>query len=75
MKTTQGLEIKSTSTEREAEIVNIINTYDILSAATDASATAKKGSPEARKFHACYLAQCTYYNDHYAILHEIEDAL
>ena len=75
MKTIKGLEIKSTSSEREAEIANIINTYELLEAATDASAKAPKGSGEAGEFGARYQAQWAYYNDHYAILSKIGDPL
>ena len=75
MKTANGLEVKSTSTEREAEIVNIINTYEILEAATDAAAKAPKDSEEAKQFGARYQAQWNYYNANYDILHKIGDAL
>jgi hypothetical protein len=75
MKTGNGLEVKSTSAERETEIVNIINTYEILEAATDASAKAPKGSAEASQFGARYEAQWTYYNANYAILHKLGDPL
>ena len=68
MKTANGLEVKSTSIEREAEIVNIINTYEILEAATDASAKAAKDSEEAKQFGERYQAQWNYYNANYDIL-------
>ena len=68
MKTAKGLEVKSTSTEREQEIVNIINTYEILEAATTASSKAPKDSQEANEFAARYQAQWNYYTANYQIL-------
>lgn len=70
MQTTNGIEITSTTPERAAEIVNIINTYEILEKATDTAAN----DPSA-DFAACYRAQWTYYNNNYEILCKIGDAL
>ena len=75
MKTANGREVISTSTDREAEIVNIINTYEILEAATDASTKAAKDSDEAKTFGARYWAQWNYYNANYDILRKIGDPL
>lgn len=75
MKTTNGIEVKSTSAERESEIVNIINTYEILEAATDSAAQAPKDSEEAKQFGARYQAQWSYYNANYDILRKLGDAL
>lgn len=68
MKTASGTEIKASSTEREAEIVNIINTYETLEKATDAAVHAPDGEYSSEKFQSAYQAQWNYYAEHVDVL-------
>ncbi len=66
--TANGRKIIASTPERELEVVTIINTFEILEAATD-----KAAHDPSANFTACYQAQWTYYNNNYAILSKIGD--
>ena len=74
MKTTiDGTKIKSTSSERESEIVNIINTFDLLGQAVRNILDSPEYTTD--EFQAAYNAQWSYYNDHIDIIAKAHDPI